>query len=221
MPSNVKKTIPFAQQQLTQAISQLRQGNSKEEILPILETVLTQLQTLTTHDHLTGALNRRTLIEKLDFELQRSLRTGHTFTLAMIGIDRLHEVMDQHGQSATKQVLQLVTREANTMLRTLDSFGRTAATEFAIVMPTTWLDQSQKAINRLKARVANTDWSSIAPGLKVSFCTGLTANAVGDTSELMLMRAGLALEKAKAKGADSIAQIETDLPQMDSADNTK
>lgn len=217
MPSLVKKTVPFAQQQLTLAIAQLKEGGPRAEILPVLETVLAQLQTLTTHDHLTGALNRRSLIEKLDFELQRSLRTGHTFTLAMIGIDRLPEVMELHGQHATKQVLQLVTREANQMLRTLDSFGRMAATEFAIVMPTTWLDQSLKAIHRLKARVSAVDWSNIAPGMPMSFCTGLTANAPGDSSEKMLKRAKQALEQARAKGPDSIAQVETDLPDFDPA----
>lgn len=217
MTSHVKKTVPFAQQQLTLAIAQLKEGSPRGEILPVLETVLAQLQTLTTHDHLTGALNRRSLIEKLDFELQRSLRTGHTFTLAMIGIDRLPEVMELHGQHATKQVLQIVTREANQMLRTLDSFGRMAATEFAIVMPTTWLDQSLKAIHRLKARVSAADLSEIAPGMSMSFCTGLTANAAGDSSEKMLQRAKQALEQAKGKGPDSIAQVETDLPDFDTA----
>jgi PleD family two-component response regulator len=44
----------------------------------------------------------------------------------------------------------MVAKEALDMLRTLDSFGRVAANEFAIVMPTTWLDQSLKAIARLK-----------------------------------------------------------------------
>lgn len=217
MTSHVKKTVPFAQQQLSLAIAQLKEGSPRGEILPVLETVLAQLQSLTTHDHLTGALNRRTLIEKLDFELQRSLRTGHTFTLAMIGIDRLPEVMELHGQHATKQVLQVVTREANQMLRTLDSFGRMAATEFAIVMPTTWLDQSLKAIDRLKARVSAADWSEIAPGMPMSFCTGLTANAPGDSSEKMLQRAKQALEQAKGKGPDSVAQVETDLPDFDPA----
>jgi diguanylate cyclase (GGDEF)-like protein len=221
MQANKKKIVPFAQQQLSQAISQLKQGSSREEVLPMLEVVLEQLQTLSTHDHLTGALNRRTLIERLDTELQRSLRTGHTFTFAVICVDHLPEIMEQHGRDLTKHILQVVTLEANKILRTLDSFGRIAATEFAIVMPTTWLDQSTKAIGRLKARFSEIDWQGAAPGLKITFCTGLTANAPGDSAEKMLARASQALAKARAKGADNIAQVEIDLPANDPASEGK
>lgn len=214
MSGNTKQTIPFAQEQLTQAIAQLKQG-SREDVVPTLEAVLAQLQSLSTHDHLTGALNRRTVLARLDFELQRSMRTGHTFTFAVISVDHLPEILEKHGQDAAKQVLQEVTREAIKVLRTLDSFGRIAATEFAIVMPTTWLDQSLKAINRLKSGLQAVDWQAIAPDLTISFCTGLTANSPGDSADAMLERALQALQKAKDKGSNQIAQIELDLPDFD------
>lgn len=214
MSGNTKQTIPFAQEQLTQAIAQLKQG-SREDVVPTLEAVLAQLQSLSTHDHLTGALNRRTVLARLDFELQRSMRTGHTFTFAVISVDHLPEILEKHGQDAAKQVLQEVTREAIKVLRTLDSFGRIAATEFAIVMPTTWLDQSLKAINRLKSGLQAVDWQAIAPDLTISFCTGLTANSPGDSADAMLERALQALQKAKEKGSNQIAQIELDLPDFD------
>lgn len=214
MSGNTKQTIPFAQEQLTQAIAQLKQG-SREDVVPTLEAVLAQLQSLSTHDHLTGALNRRTVLARLDFELQRSMRTGHTFTFAVISVDHLPEILEKYGQDAAKQVLQEVTREAIKVLRTLDSFGRIAATEFAIVMPTTWLDQSLKAINRLKSGLQAVDWQAIAPDLTISFCTGLTANSPGDSADAMLERALQALQKAKEKGSNQIAQIELDLPDFD------
>lgn len=217
MSSKAKHAVPFAQQQLTQAIAQLKQGVARDQILPMLEQVLAQLQILSTHDHLTGALNRRSLIASLEAELKRSLRTGHTFTFAVISIDHLPELMDQHGQDATKRVLQVVTQEASAILRTLDSFGRIAATDFAIVMPTTWLDQSQKAIHRLQQRFAAVDWDDISPGINISVSTGLTANSPGDTAELMLTRATTALTEARLKGPGGIAQVETDLPGFDPA----
>jgi hypothetical protein len=95
----------------------------------------------------------------------------------------------------------MVAKEALDMLRTLDSFGRVAANEFAIVMPTTWLDQSLKAIARLKKRVAGCDWNAVAPGLQVTFSTGLTTNAIKDTADIMLARATSALHKPKPKAA--------------------
>lgn len=209
---NGKHIVPYTQQQLSHAIEQLKQGIQREQVLPLLETVLSQLQSLNSHDHLTGVFNRRTVLERLDSELQRSMRTGHTFTFAVLSVDGLPDVMETYGQEVTKQVLQVVAQQASLVLRNLDSFGRIAATEFAIVMPTTWLDQSLKAINRLKLKIQHYDWDTLAEGLKVSFSTGITANAPKDTIESMLERALHALEMAKNKGYDQIVQLEADLP---------
>ncbi|MBY0572159.1 MAG: GGDEF domain-containing protein [Undibacterium sp.] len=207
-----KETIPYVQQQLLEAIAQLKDGKARDQVLSTLEAVCSQLQSLVTHDHLTGALNRRSLLESLEKELQRSKRTGHTFTVALIGISGLPEVMEQHGQEIPKQILQIVTKQANLALRELDSFGRVGATEFAIVMPTTWLDQSLVAVERLKAQILSYDWSQIAAGLQVTFCTGLTSNAPGDQAEKVLLRADLALQQARQAGDDSVRQVEADLP---------
>lgn len=214
MPRNTKQTIPFAQQQLLEAIAQIKEGSSREDVLPKLEAVMAQLQTLVTHDHLTGALNRNTLIERLDVELQRSQRTGHTFTVAIIGVDRLPEIMEKHGQDVTKRILQVLTHEALQVLRSLDSFGRIGATEFAIVMPTTWLDQSVKAMARLKQKMVAFDWTELAPELEISFCTGLTANSPGDSAEKVLARADQALLQARQQGANAVVQVEADLPDF-------
>ena len=215
MPRNTKQTVPFAQQQLLEAIAQIKEGGARDDVLPKLEAVMNQLQTLATHDHLTGALNRTTFLERLDSELQRSKRTGHTFTVALIGMDRLPEIMEAHGQDVTKRILQVLTVEAAQVLRSLDSFGRVGATEFAIVMPTTWLDQSLVAVRRLKTRISEYAWDDLSSGLQVSFCTGLTANAPGDEVEAVMQRVSDALQKAQAKGIDQVAQVDVDLPDFD------
>lgn len=214
MPRNTKQTIPFAQQQLLEAIAHIKDGSQRDEVVPKLEAVMAQLQTLVTHDHLTGALNRKTLIDRLDGELQRSQRTGHTFTVALIGVDNLPDIMESHGQDVSKRILQVLTAESSQVLRSLDSFGRYAAAEFAIVMPTTWLDQSLIAISRLKSRIDAYAWSDIAEELQVSFCTGLTTNAAGDNADKMLARADLALQQARQRGRNSVVQLEAELPNF-------
>ncbi|MFZ6741940.1 GGDEF domain-containing protein [Undibacterium sp. JH2W] len=221
MPTDFKQPLLNARQQIDQLIKQIKneghQDNLQDSLLPTLETVLTQLDSMARHDHLTGALNRRSLMAMLDGELARSFRTGHTFTLAIIAVDGLEQILEQHGQAAARQVLQQVAKEALNMLRTLDSFGRVAANEFAIVMPTTWLEASRKAIARLKLRIAEVDWNAISPGLTVTFATGLTTNAHKDNAESMLKRVGIALQAARSQGADKIAEIEPPLPDYDPA----
>lgn len=209
------QAIPYAQQQLVEAIAQIKEDGTREEVLPKLEAVLAQLQTLVTHDHLTGALNRKTLVERLEAELQRSKRTGHTFTVAVIAMDHLQAISDQMGEENAKQILQMLTTEACMILRGLDSFGRISASEFAIVMPTTWSDQSLIALKRLKQGLQERDWSAVAPSLTISFCAGLSSNAPSDTAESLLARASQALQQAQQQGCDAVAQIDGDLPDFD------
>jgi len=206
-----------AELQLSQAIHQLKNGSQTDAVLPLLETALAHLERMTKHDPLTGALNRNALIERLSGELARSYRTGHTFTFAIIQLDGFQRLMEHHGRPVAVQILRTITEEAQKLLRTLDSFGRLNADEFAIVMPTTWIDQSIKAIGRLKRTYSEVPWSNIADGIEISFCTGLTTNAQGDTAEAMIERARQALLIAQTKGPDCIHQIEPDLPDYNPA----
>ena len=219
MPPDSSQPLTKARLQLSQLIRQLKEHGQQDNLLPTLETVLNQLESLVQNDHLTGALNRRTLLSMLEGELARSFRTGHTFSLVVISVDGLEQILEQHGQAVARQVLQMVAQDALDMLRTLDSFGRVAANEFAIVMPTTWLDQSLKAITRLRSRISQLPWEQVAPGLTVTFSCGVTTNAVKDTAELMLQRTSGALHTARARGHNQTEQIEPPLPEYHPADD--
>lgn len=216
MPAEFNQTLLSARQQLTNLICQIREEGQQKNLLPLLETVLSQLDGLARHDPLTGALNRRALLVVLEAELARSLRTGHTFSFAVISVDALEQVLEQHGQAAARQVLRQLAEQAVHTMRTLDSFGRAEANEFALLMPGTWLDASQKAIARLQSSLQQADWEHIAPGLHITFCCGVTTNAQGDRAEDILQRAQDALRLAQARGAGSIASNEPPLPGFDS-----
>jgi diguanylate cyclase len=209
------KPTKIAQQELSRAIHELKQGADGGKVLPSLEVVLAHLESMTKHDPLTGALNRRSLFEMLNSELNRSYRTGHTFSLAVIAIDGFPEIMEKHGRPVAVQVLRQVTDVAQGMLRTLDSFGRTTGHEFAIVMPTTWVEFAIKAIERLRNNIDIVGWDNVLPGLQVTFSTGITPNATGDTADNMMDRAREALERAQAKGPGCVECFEPSLPDFD------
>ncbi|MFZ6847537.1 GGDEF domain-containing protein [Undibacterium sp. RuRC25W] len=215
MPADLDQSLISARQQLSELIRQIKETGHQDNLLPTLETVLNKLEGMSQHDHLTGALNRRTLLTTLEAELARSYRTGHTFSFAVISVDGLEAILEKYGQAVAKDILKIVSREALDMLRIIDSFGRVAANEFAILMPTTWLDQSLKAIARLKNRLTELDWNHVAPDLVITFSTGLTTNAIKDTAEVMLQRASTALQAARNKGTDTISQVEPPLPNYD------
>lgn len=170
------------------------------------------------HDAMTGVLNRRTLMESLDAELQRAQRTGHPFCFAVMDIDQFRTVNERFGNPVGDAVLKQMADASVKLLRTVDRFGRLDGEEFGIVLPATWLDQGMIAMSRLGKAIADCDWSSIAPDLVLKFSAGLTTNAFGDTAETITRRAVKALEQAKREGGNRCIQAEDPLPVAPPAD---
>jgi diguanylate cyclase len=184
---------------------------NKEEEIRVAQAKIEQLARI---DPLTGALNRRTLMEMLEAELQRSNRTGHPFCFVILDLDHFKGINDQFGHPVGDQVLKAMAETSIKLLRALDRFGRLDGEEFGIVLPATWLDQGVIAMNRLTKAVADRDWQAIAPGLKLTFSAGLTTNATGDTAESITKRAEKALAQAKSEGRNRTVQAEEALPDM-------
>jgi diguanylate cyclase (GGDEF)-like protein len=171
-----------------------------------------QLRSMTRHDALTGVLNRRSLVELVNEELQRSSRTGQPFCFAVIGVDHLKDVNTQISPSTGDLVLQTIARESCLLLRTLDRFGRVDGDIFGIILPATWLHQGVLAMNRLNAFVAGFDWNTVTPGRTVTFSTGLTTNFPAETAENMIARAHEAMAQAKNEGRNKLVTLEQELP---------
>ncbi len=171
-----------------------------------------QLRSLARHDALTGVLNRRSLVELVTEELQRSSRTGQPFCFAVIGVDHLKAVNAEISPSTGDMVLQTIARESCLLLRTLDRFGRVESDIFGIILPATWLHQGVLAMNRLNAFVAGFDWNTVTPGRVVTFSTGLTTNFPAESAESMIGRAQEALAQAKQEGRNRLVTLEQELP---------
>lgn len=215
MQTHPAQNIQGVTTQLTALIEQIKAGVAGDALVAEVQAVLANLEAVATTDSLTGALNRRGLVEKLDAELDRAKRTGHPFSFAVISIDQYHSLQEQFGSVISDQVLRNLTGAVLKLIRTLDSFGRISANEFALLLPITWLDQSDGAIVRLTGAVSALDWASIAPSLAVTFSTGMTTNMPGDDADKMILRASQALMLAKAKGPGSSAQLDHGLLDID------
>ncbi|HEY8026565.1 MAG TPA: GGDEF domain-containing protein [Burkholderiaceae bacterium] len=179
-----------------------------------LATALARVDALGNHDQLTGVLNRRALIETLEWELLRAKRTGHPFCFAIIDVDHFRAVNEKYGSTAGDMVLKTLADASIKLLRALDRFGRIGGEEFGIVLPATWLDQGIIAMGRLTKAVDACSWEHIAPDLKLTFSAGITTNAVNDTAETIMKRADDAMLKAKSEGRNRTVAAEEALPDM-------
>ncbi len=88
-------------------------------------------------DPLTGLLNRRAFEEMLNFELDRSRRTGRPLALIVGEIDGMGRLNAERGHSEGDQALKQVGVHMAKWKRRIDSAGRISGEKFGVLLPET------------------------------------------------------------------------------------
>jgi two-component system cell cycle response regulator len=154
-------------------------------------------------DPLTGLFNRRYLTTHLDRKLLDIASNGKPVSVAIFDVDHFKPVNDTHGHGAGDEVLKLLATVATNNLRSIDLVARYGGEEFVIVMPETTEAQAAKIMDRLRKRVAQTDFpiddSDTCLSITISIGVACTANP-DDMAEDVLEAADKALYRAKNSG---------------------
>jgi diguanylate cyclase (GGDEF)-like protein len=146
------------------------------------------------HDALTGLGNRRAYDERIDAELARNERYGHSFSLARLELDGLEDAGDRFGQAAADEALREVATVLMRDTRAIDACFRTAADEFAIVMPGTSLEGARILVERCRAHLAE---ARLCDGLvRASFGV---VEAADETPDMLAARVTAAITEDKAR----------------------
>ena len=158
-----------------------------------------QLRAQADRDSLTGMLNRRAFMRELSTEIERSLRYGRRFVLALCDLDEFKRINDTDGHPAGDRALEGVAALLERTIRASDFAFRIGGDEFAVLLPETDADDAQEAVERIVAALAGD--SVLADGLGISF--GLALFPVhGKTPEELIRRADQALYAAKRSDDD-------------------
>jgi diguanylate cyclase len=165
-----------------------------------LAQALARLRENTTRDELTGLINKRHMQTLLAQEHQRCIRSGQSFCIAVLDIDRFKPVNEAHGYAVGDAVLAAVAQEALRQVRVSDVLGRWGGEEFLLMMSDTRAALARGGLERLQARLAALRilHGSAAVGITVS--AGLAEHMAGEPVERTLERALQALAEAKAQG---------------------
>ncbi len=169
-----------------------------------LEYSLQKIEILASRDDLTGALNRRNFIAALDAEMQRAKRTARPFCFVMLDLDHFKQVNDKHGHAVGDAVLKTFCDMIEESLRAPDRLGRFGGEEFGILLTETPMEPGTEVMDRVREKIADHDWSSISPGLAITFSAGITGNEAYDDMESILKRADDALYIAKRSGRNRV-----------------
>ncbi len=164
-----------------------------------------RLEEVSRLDALTHILNRRSLMETLETELERSRRYHRPFALLFLDVDHFKAINDRHGHARGDLVLQWIVQLIAGMLRPPDILGRYGGEEFAIGLIECDEQRANTIAERIRAAVAQAACEADGQRLPVTVSIGislLSSSAQG--VEDLLKEADVALYQAKARGRNRV-----------------
>ena len=163
-----------------------------------------RIEELAELDELTGTFNRRCIMRTLGDEIARAHRSKAPCSIALIDLDWFKRVNDAYGHPIGDEVLRTFAITVFANIRNIDKFGRYGGEEFLLVLPDTPNDDAARILERLRAIIAELDWSAFSPGMQVTISAGIALLRPEESPDTFLARADNALYAAKARGRNRI-----------------
>jgi diguanylate cyclase (GGDEF)-like protein len=161
--------------------------------------VFEQVRHLAASDPLTGLANYRKLLDVLDTETERTLRTGRPFAVLLLDLDGLKRINDTYGHLVGSRALCRVADILRFHCRAIDTAARYGGDEFALVLPEAREDEAQRVVTRIhETLAADMEPPPISASIGASVYHG-----EGERVEKLLAQADQNLyeEKARRKAA--------------------
>ena len=170
----------------------------------------TKLENQSIRDSLTGLFNRHFMQISLERELSRAARRKQALAVFMMDLDHFKKFNDTYGHAAGDTVLKAVSEIFRSSIRNEDIACRYGGEEFTIMLPDVTHAVALERAESIRRGVA---------GLRVPLDKEVFAEFTisigmalypedGETVDLLLRRADLALYKAKRSGRNQVAQYE-------------
>ena len=107
------------------------------------------LRRLASVEPLSGLPNRREFMRALDAELSRASRSGGSFAVVLMDVDRLKLINDRCGHRAGDRAILRVANALRASRRVSDTAGRIGGDEFAVVLPDADAAAARQFITRM------------------------------------------------------------------------
>ena len=169
-----------------------------------LKKAYQRIEELAELDELTGAMNRRSIMQTLDQEIARARRSNVPCAIALIDLDWFKLINDRFGHPAGDEALRAFAITVFANIRSIDKFGRYGGEEFLLILPETSDGAALRAIDRLRTIVAGLDWSAISQDMTVTMSAGLAMLRPDDSADSILARADKLLYQAKDMGRNRV-----------------
>ncbi|HSZ07872.1 MAG TPA: diguanylate cyclase [Steroidobacteraceae bacterium] len=156
-------------------------------------------------DPLTGVLNRRSLIERLDTACVRAKARGLPIALLFIDLDHFKQINDTFGHQAGDACLRAIIEPIHAELRQSDVIGRYGGEEFVVILSSADAAAAAPIAQRILERVAGVRVTGFGDPISVTCSIGVaSSDTLGIWGESLLAHADAAVYVAKRSGRNQI-----------------
>jgi diguanylate cyclase (GGDEF)-like protein len=156
-------------------------------------------------DSLTGVLNRRSLIERLDAACLRARARGLPISLLFIDLDHFKEINDSFGHPAGDACLAAIIPPIQAELRQSDVIGRYGGEEFVVILSSADTAAAHPIAQRILERVAGVRVEGFGQPIALTCSIGVaTSDMLGVWGEHLIARADAAVYAAKRSGRNRV-----------------
>lgn len=166
---------------------------------------LTDAERRAQSDALTGVLNRRSLLERLDTACLRARARGLPIALLFIDVDHFKQINDSRGHQAGDACLKAIIPPIQAELRQSDVIGRYGGEEFVVILSSADVAAAQPIAERIRERVAAIRVDGFGSAIQVTCSIGVaTSDMLGVWGEHLIARADEAVYAAKRSGRNCV-----------------
>ncbi len=168
-----------------------------------------QLFELATTDDLTGLMNRRAWMARLEESLQLGMRHGHPTSVVLLDIDHFKKVNDTHGHLAGDALLRLLGDTLRREVRSTDLAARYGGEELAVLLPHTSAEGAVVIAERIRRSIAEQGLSWTTGEVRVTTSIGVATHPGAPTDQAsgsmeLIDAADQALYRAKQSGRNQV-----------------
>jgi diguanylate cyclase (GGDEF)-like protein len=156
-------------------------------------------------DSLTGVLNRRSLIERLNAACIRARARSLPISLLFIDLDHFKEINDSFGHLAGDACLAAIIPPIQAELRQSDVIGRYGGEEFVVILSSADAAAARPIAQRILERVASIRVAGFGEPIALTCSIGVaTSDTLGVWGEHLIAQADAAVYVAKRSGRNRV-----------------
>ncbi|WP_306521590.1 diguanylate cyclase [Rheinheimera sp.] len=156
-----------------------------------------ELEVRAERDPMTGLLNRYSMQDRLNAELNRCLRNHQPMALLIFDIDHFKSVNDNFGHQMGDQVIRQVAAVSQATFRNYDLVFRMGGEEFLVCLPGVNQQQAAEKAELLRQQI---EAQQIVPGAKITISIGYVIAQPNQDLDSLIKQADDALYHAKENG---------------------